>query len=417
MLFSTEQFKRVFRRGRRDSARILFAAAEAAESTVQREIGLDDLEPHYRRFVEDLLRRRGQNPATWCARIGARDEMFWQAILPGYGYRIGLSHWKYVESCMRMFDVYRQIVEKILGGFDRLGPVLDFGSGYGRLTRSLVHRLPREKIWVSDLYGHAIAWQAETLGVNALLSVTSPERLALAQRHSVVFAGSVFSHLPGRLFRDWLARLYCLVAPDGVLAFSVHDARLLPQGGQIGADGIGYLHTSESQTHSTEIYGGTYVTRDYVERMVAASCGVASSRLRCFPLGLYEKQDLYLVPGPSVDLSALELKITPIGGFQGLARTAEGGLHAEGWGIDLNPGHRLERADVFRGDRKLASVTPVTDDTRVLAYFPGAPSPGARWSFDLPAADATGDLRVELASSAGPVAYAYASDVDPSETT
>ncbi|HEY5634782.1 MAG TPA: hypothetical protein VIT02_13575, partial [Burkholderiaceae bacterium] len=156
MLFSTEQFKRVFRRGRRDSARILFAAAEAAESTVQREIGLDDLEPHYRRFVEDLLRRRGQNPATWCARIGARDEMFWQAILPGYGYRIGLSHWKYVESCMRMFDVYRQIVEKILGGFDRLGPVLDFGSGYGRLTRSLVHRLPREKIWVSDLYGHAI---------------------------------------------------------------------------------------------------------------------------------------------------------------------------------------------------------------------------------------------------------------------
>jgi SAM-dependent methyltransferase len=347
--------------------------------------------------------------------------MFWQAVMPSYGGRLGLSHWKYVESCLRMFDVYRQLVDGALGGFDRLGPVLDFGSGYGRLTRSLVQRLPRERIWVSDLYGHAIAWQAETLGVNALLSVTAPQRLALAQRHSLVFAGSVFSHLPDRLFRGWLERLYRLVADDGVLAFSVHDARLLPEGVQMDAQGIGYLHASESLSHSTEIYGGTYVTRAYVEGAVASACGVDAARIRCFPLGLYEKQDLYLVPGASVDLSGFELRITPIGGFQGAVRRPDGSLHAEGWGVELNPGHRLERADVFDGERRVASVEPVHDDPQLLRYFPGAPIPGARWSFDLPAADSRADLRVdlrvELASSAGPVAFAYVSGGDPGETT
>ena len=64
MAFPPDLLKRVFRRGLRDSARALTAAAEAVETTAQREIGLDDLEPAYRRFVEDLLRRRGQDPAA-----------------------------------------------------------------------------------------------------------------------------------------------------------------------------------------------------------------------------------------------------------------------------------------------------------------------------------------------------------------
>jgi len=118
---------------------------------------LEELNQPFRGFVADLVERRfGTDHSRFSAHVAVSDEMFVKAILPGYGSEMNISLFNYVESCLRMFDVYRQIVEQAFGGFKQLRSMRDFGSGYARLTRSVVHRLDREGIWVADLHAQAM---------------------------------------------------------------------------------------------------------------------------------------------------------------------------------------------------------------------------------------------------------------------
>lgn len=380
---------------------------------------LDNLNADFRRFVADVLVRKHANPASFCTKISPDDEMFFGAIMPGYGNEPNLSYFKYVESALRTFDVYRQLVDGLLGGFSNVRSVLDFGSGYGRLTRLLVQHLPREKIWVADVYRGAMAWQERTFGVNAVMSATDPDRFTLDQSFSVVFAGSVFSHLPDALFQRWLKRLYRLVAPDGILAFSVHGEELLPAGELPGPEGIRYLAFSESKTLGSDVYGMAYVSEAYVEASIAHLDQARRVQFRQFRKGLYENQNLYVVAGERVDLRAFSLQISPMGGFENISVSAEGNLDLFGWGIDLNPGHQITRLEVFCDTRKIHVGAPVIDYDRIWQYFPGAPNMPVRWHCTLPShlRRPHSMVRVELHSSSAAVAYAYAavpeSEADP----
>lgn len=366
---------------------------------------LDDLPPVYRAFVEDRLGRAGFDPATFPLTIAEDDEMFVRGMLPGYAGRHGAAFYRYVESAIRLFEVYGGLAAH-LGGFERLSRVLDFGSGHGRLTRTLLQRMPRRKIWACDIYPNAVAWQAATFGVNALVSAPSPDLFALDERHEVVLAGSVFSHLPDALFRGWLGRLYELVAPGGLLAFSVHGAAFAPAGQAIGADGHGYAAWSESLTLDPQMYGMSYVTDDYVRDAVAGACGpAAAAGMRCFPRALFESQDLYVVPGADVDLAGLALTPSPLGSFR--KRDGEGGGWA-GWVLDTQPGARIVRASAHVGEAQVAelALTPGAED--VLRYFPGSPNAPLTWQVDEGMAAPGSVVRVEFLSSSGARGYCYA---------
>lgn len=173
---------------------------------------LINLNSDFQRFIEDLLLRK--NAKHLFTEISPKDEMFANAILPGYQDELNISFFRYIESALGMFDVYQQLVETYFGDFANVNNVLDFGSGYGRLTRSLVQHLPAKNIWISDLYSDAMAWQEQVFGVNAVVSTKDPDQFPLDQSFSVVFVGSVFSHLPDELFQRWLRRLYHLTSPD-----------------------------------------------------------------------------------------------------------------------------------------------------------------------------------------------------------
>lgn len=369
---------------------------------------IDDLDPAYQGFVRELLTRSGHDPDAFHLGIQPGDEMFFKGILPGYPGRPGAAFFRYVESALRSFAVYRQLAEH-LGGFDTLGPVLDFGAGWGRLTRALRHWMPREQIWVSDIYPEAIAWQAETFGVNGVVSVSDPDRFALPLSYSIVFAGSVFSHLPDGLFQRWLKRLHALTGPRGLLAFSVHDAAYAPEGQTIGADGIGYAAWSESGSLDGRIYGMSYVREAYVARAIAEAVG-ADARFRAFPRALYENQDLYVIAGREVDLTGLSITALPLAGFSPL-----GGPHQPwaGWGIDPNPERQIVRADLFVDGRLAQTVAPTSDNMAVAKYFPGALNTPVGWAFAPSGANRETSLRVEVTSSAGVTASCYARTLAP----
>lgn len=364
---------------------------------------IDNLDPAYQVFVRHLLARGGFDPEIFHLGIGPGDEMFFKGILPGYPGRDGAAYFRFLESSLRSFSVYGQLAGP-LGGFEALDRVLDFGSGWGRLTRALRHHIPAERIWACDIYPDAIAWQTETFGVNGLISVTDPARFALPLDYSIVFAGSVFSHLPDGLFQRWLKRLYRATAPNGILAFSVHDAAYAPEGQAIGEQGIGYAEWSESGSLDAKIYGMSYVRQDYVARAIRETAG-EGARFKVFPRAIFENQDLYVLAGAEADISDLAITALPLASF------SKAGLEERpwsGWGVDPNPGHQIIRADLFIDERHTATMEPTADNVDVAKFFPGALNTPVNWRFD-PVAVADGALlRVELTSSARVNASAYA---------
>ncbi len=368
------------------------------------------IDPRYRVWLEDYLRRYGFDPAAFCAAPQpAEDEMFFKALLPNYEQDRGIGAFKFVEATMRHYDAIAQIADQLFGGFDKVDSVLDFASGYGRLTRALIQRMPVERIWISDIYAEAIAWQQRTFGVRTFQSFTDPAAVDHAGPHDIVFVGSLFSHLPADLFRAWLARLYRMLGPNGVLAFSVLDETVLDPAETMDPSGIRFFHWSESGSLDTATYGMTYVTEAFVADAIAAIAPHAPPTWRHFPKGLYENQALYVVAGPDRDLSTLRVASPPMGGFETTTLLTNGDVDFSGWAIEKTAGESLILT-VDVDDRPVLTAGITGERPDIQPTFPASASAPIGWRFRLSRAEAqTGAMiRLNITSSSGLVTYAYA---------
>jgi 2-polyprenyl-3-methyl-5-hydroxy-6-metoxy-1,4-benzoquinol methylase len=361
------------------------------------------LDPAYRGFIDDHLGLYGLDRRAFCRPIAAADEMFFKAILPNYEHDAGIAAFKYVESTLRFFDAYEQVTRQVFGGFERLESVLDFASGYGRLTRILTQKLPKERIWVSDIYAEAVAWQARTFGVHAFPSAPSPEALRHEGTHDIVWVGSMFSHLPAPLFHQWLAKLWSFVSPRGVLAFSVHDETLLPDGETMDETGLRYFRFSESGSLDHDIYGMSYVTEAFVGEAIARLAPGGGPKWKRFFKGLYENQDLYVVAGPEADISGLRVASTPMGGIEQAAQLTNGDVEFSGWTLERTPGARIEQLRVHVGDVAVGCAPADQPRPDVLRHFPHAANQPMGFRFRLSPAQAKpgATIRLQLESTSG----------------
>jgi SAM-dependent methyltransferase len=267
---------------------------------------------------------------------------------------------------------------------------LDFASGHGRTTRFLVRRLPPENVTISEIEPSAVRFQEETFGVRGVVSTTDPGDLRLDGPFDAVAACSFFSHLPPARFEQWLARLHALLAPGGMLLFSVHGMRLLPEAEADETSGIVFRGASESLRLDAAEYGTSFVSPDFVRRTAASALGGGYALLE-FPYGLCGFQDLYvLLRAPAPAVLDLRLPRLPLGALERSA-VAEGRVRLEGWAR----GDADERAPEVRLVFRNAVVeTAEASDAR---------GPRRTWRFDFPAdAVAPDDLvRVEAISERG----------------
>lgn len=381
------------------------------------DLSFDQVDPVYRGFIEDYLRLHALDPARFCKPLPGQDEMFFKAILPNYEFDASISAFKFVESTIRLGEAYRQLAQGVFGGFDRLGSVLDFASGWGRLTRFLEQRLPTDRIHVADIYHQAVDWQVSTFGIAGIHSEKDPARLSYAGKHDIVLVGSMFSHLPEGLFHAWLGKLFSLVSDRGVLAFSVHDEAILPAGETMGPDGFHFLRFSESGSLELDIYGMSYVNEAFVGRAIA-QLGPNLSWRR-FPKGLYENQDLYVVGAPGVDLSGLTLASSPMGGFETVTTLPTGEVEYAGWAIERTPGAAIEAVAVHVDGAEILSVTPAGERSDVQKHFPGSANAPVGWRFRLSAdqARAGATVRAHLKSGSGLTGFCYARMPEPASFT
>lgn len=374
------------------------------------DLAFDNLDPAYRGFIDDQLALSGLDRKAFCRPIAAADEMFFKAILPNYEHDTGIAAFKYVESTLRFFDAYAQVANQVFGGFDGLSSVLDFASGYGRLTRVLAQKLPRDRIWISDIYAEAVAWQAKAFGVHAFPSAADPGLIRHERTHDIVWVGSMFSHLPAPLFHQWLSRLWSFVSPRGVLCFSVHDETLLPEGEAMDETGLRYFRTSESGSLDHDIYGMSYVTEAFVGEAISQLTPGGGPKWRRFFKGLYENQDLYVVAGPEADISTLRVASTPMGGIERASLLTNGDVEFSGWALERTPGERIEQVRVHVDGAAIGCAAPAEERPDVLRHFPRAANAPVGWRFRLShaLAPAGATVRLQLESGSGLRGHVFA---------
>lgn len=229
------------------------------------------------------------------------------------------------------------------------------------MSRYLVQHFGPDRVSVADIFSAAVDFQRAAFGVHGFVSTTDPTRLVINEKFDCVLVSSLFSHLPRESFPAWLARLYELLTPGGLLLFSVQDSSLLPPTEQ-GKDFI-YRPTSEMPELLSSDYGASWVSEQYVRRAVREVTANDES-VQCFrlPRALWCYQDLYVVcRGASGAPPAFSYE--PLGYLESGARlSAARVLRLQGWAIDPNgPGPaavRIRLDDRLVGHCSVAGARP-----------------------------------------------------------
>ena len=188
-----------------------------------------------------------------------------------------------------------ELVARLLDGFlstSRPFSMLEFASGYGRVTRHWKAVLPQADVDACDVHDDAVAFLAR-MGCRACPSSAVPEELALKRRYDVVFALSFFTHMPRTTWARWLGALARRMVSGGIMVFTTHGVPSLKEMGvsRLEKDGFWFHSFSEQKDLSTDAYGATATTFDFVYRQLIAH----GLDLRHFHEGGMGYQDLYVV--------------------------------------------------------------------------------------------------------------------------
>lgn len=110
------------------------------------------------------------------------------------------------------------------GELGSLARIVDFGSGWGRITRTLLLKTQPSRVFAIDVDEEMTALVNTTLpGVNAMTVTPEPPTVLGDSSIQAVLAFSVFSHLSGPAHEAWAAEFGRLVADGGVVAITVLD--------------------------------------------------------------------------------------------------------------------------------------------------------------------------------------------------
>jgi SAM-dependent methyltransferase len=306
----------------------------------------------------------------------------------------------YFTSGVQLLKILEQLVKWKFGSFDNLPTFLDFAGGYGRLTRFLVHKLPPDRIWVSDIQADAVAFQRAEFGVHGFVSTTDPADLVCDHTFDCIYVASLFSHLPAVTFTPWLKKLYTLLKPGGLLAFSLHDESRLPKGQTMPDSGIWFGEASEIATLDTKEYGITIVSEAFVRKAIVEATGHRDYRR--IPYGMQYHQDLYLVLNdPKPDFSALHFAYPPHGGIDYAIWSAPGELQVAGWAMDISGDGSQVEVQISVDGQLRQKCLPFIPRPDVQAHFSNDRFLYTGWecSFHLPDDDPTRIMVIQGVSS------------------
>jgi SAM-dependent methyltransferase len=121
-----------------------------------------------------------------------------------------------VDLCIDGLTRVNQSVESVRS-------ILDFGCGYGRVTRAMVQRFHPGIIDVFDVDSQAPIFCAHEFGVRSLVFKKEWDWNSVNfKSYNLIWVGSVFTHLSEPFARETLSLLYRILKKDGMLVFTTH---------------------------------------------------------------------------------------------------------------------------------------------------------------------------------------------------
>ncbi|MBY0298683.1 MAG: methyltransferase domain-containing protein [Methylobacterium sp.] len=150
--------------------------------------------------------------------------------------------------------------------------ILDFASGYGRVSRHIARVVPHAQVHACDIHDDAVRF-LESIGIPSFISHVDPDKFTAPQTYDVIFVLSLFTHLPRRTWGRWLKVLADCLNPGGLLVFSAHGPHIWRHWNRCPLDADGYVfHSgSEQKDLSSSDYGNTLTMPEYVINVIRAN--------------------------------------------------------------------------------------------------------------------------------------------------
>ena len=180
---------------------------------------------------------------------------------------------------------------------------LDFGCGYGRVIRFLGERVPRERIFASDVVKEAVEFCQSEFGVQPIYSTSELTTVKLGV-FDFIYSISVITHLNERNSVAFLRLLGDSLNPGGIAMFTTHGQWAIENLEEYGVEyelrkteisdavrqrGFAYL----PYPFAGEDYGMAWHSRGYIETQKADLHEGQLMPLLFKPRGLDGHQDVY----------------------------------------------------------------------------------------------------------------------------
>jgi SAM-dependent methyltransferase len=128
----------------------------------------------------------------------------------------------FLDSGRQQAEIIRSAAQRNGAPLESTGSLLDFGCGCGRVLRHWAG-LEGPAIHGSDVNERLVSWCAANLPfVTASMNDLAPPLRYEDGQFDLVYAISVFTHLPHDLERAWIDELSRITAPSGLLVLTTH---------------------------------------------------------------------------------------------------------------------------------------------------------------------------------------------------
>lgn len=182
---------------------------------------------------------------------------------------------------------------------NRIGRLLDWGCGCGRLTAHWLRLRQGPAVFGCDIDGQAVAWCSDNLRRAKFETVSYAPPTPYPDGHfGAVFGYSVFTHLARDAQNAWLAEMQRILRPGGILVATVHGPSAAffhfgPQSTDMLRDGI---HDGTADGGLDHLLGeGVYRSTYQTEAWTRATFGRYFDVVEYGELAVGNNQDLVVL--------------------------------------------------------------------------------------------------------------------------